>query len=190
LEETLKTLPSGRRQKREILEEETKRKSEGRGSPTRGWRAIAPQKHTERHELYDKCGDKCFLDPEKEGYPICPSLRASRGKCGVDCRGIEAAKVRARQYKREDIAEEAQKLQDKYRCQERFKPKSSRTLSPKRKLAERGERGNREEEEIPRRTFGQKDLSPRGRNQLILNTVKSNLENNPVYKALSSRKFD
>src|SRR6516225_3057667 len=90
LEEVLESLPSSRNYKREILEEQIKSGGQ-KINRTRGWRASSPQRGIERHELKDKCGDACFLDPENEKFPVCSSLRATGGKCGYDCRGIESA---------------------------------------------------------------------------------------------------
>jgi hypothetical protein len=88
------------------------REKEGRGIRTRGWRASMPSKGRERHELKEKCGDKCFLLPGEEKFPICPSPRLTQGQspCQIDCRGLVAAKARAREYKYEDVASKAEEL--------------------------------------------------------------------------------
>lgn len=114
LSETLKDVPKSRKAKRERLKKEIKRKGEGRGSPTRGWRAAAPQKGNERKKLYKKCGEACFLEPDEStpgqsGFPICAALREKQG-CKIDCRGLMAAKIRARQYKHKKVADFAEKL--------------------------------------------------------------------------------
>lgn len=83
----------------------SKRKSSGRKrrrSPTRGWKRASPQRGTARHKMMEKCGAKCFLDPANEGFPIC-----KKGSCNIDCRGVQSAYNRARQYHREDIASKA-----------------------------------------------------------------------------------
>jgi len=73
--------------------------SEGRGSRTRGWSLDAPQRGLDRHLLRDKCGDRCFLIPETEGFPICPRCVEGQCQCQIDCRGVAAAKIRAHQHK-------------------------------------------------------------------------------------------
>lgn len=90
----------------------TGKEHEGRGSPTRGWSSRAPQKGRERHQLKAECGEKCFLRPNDEGFPICPSPRMTGGKssCEIDCGGVQAAYNRARQYHYDDIAGKAQQL--------------------------------------------------------------------------------
>lgn len=77
-----------------------KNQKEPRGSRTRGWATDAPKKGPERHHLRATCGDKCFLIPETEGFPICPRCDEQGAcSCEVDCRGLTAAKIRAKQYK-------------------------------------------------------------------------------------------
>ena len=116
LEKVLKKIPKTRESKVKSLKSEMKKLKEGRGERTRGWRATAPQKGKERHELKRKCGDKCFLLPGEEKFPVCPSLRYTNGKCQVDCRGVTAALVRARQYGYPEVAKKAVKLEKKYKC--------------------------------------------------------------------------
>lgn len=86
---------------------------EGRGSRTRGWSVLAPQHGRQRHELKAECGNKCFLDPVNEKFPVCARHDINK-KCEISCRGITAAKVRARQYGYEDIYRKAEKLEKKY----------------------------------------------------------------------------
>ena len=114
LEKVLKKIPKTRKSKVRSLK--AMKKFEGRGERTRGWRATAPQKGKERHELKGKCRDKCFLLPGEEKFPVCPSLRYTNGKCQVDCRGVTAALVRARQYGYPEVAKKAVKLEKKYKC--------------------------------------------------------------------------
>ena len=78
-----------------------------------------------------------FLDPENEEFPVCPALRVSNGRCGLDCRGLESAKARARQYKKDDIADKAQELQYKYGCEKQTASGRNKVLSPKRSLSPR-----------------------------------------------------
>lgn len=67
-----------------------------------GWKTRAPSRGEERKIQYEKCGDKCFLLPEKYGFPIC-----AKGTCDPDCDGIVTAYRRARQYHHEDVAQRA-----------------------------------------------------------------------------------
>lgn len=84
----------------------TYKKDQGRGRPTRGWALDAPKRGKERHLLKEKCGDKCFLLPETEGFPICPKCCT----CEIDCRGLTAAKIRAHQYKYTDLYDNIDQL--------------------------------------------------------------------------------
>jgi hypothetical protein len=82
--------------------------TDGRGSRTRGWREASPKRGEERETLKKKCGDKCFLLPEKNKFPICRP-----DSCVPDCRGILSAKIRAKQYKYENVANIAESLKNK-----------------------------------------------------------------------------
>ena len=82
-------------------------KSKERGIPTKGWAAMAPPKR-ERSAYKKRCGKKCLLKPESNGYPICDE------NCEPDCRGIQSAYRRARQYHHQDIANKALKARSKY----------------------------------------------------------------------------
>jgi hypothetical protein len=115
LKKTLATLPASRKAKKRDLQRMITHKGEKRGRSTRGWAAISPSKGIERHELKQKCGDKCFLMPSKEKFPICPSLRSGQG-CKVDCRGVTAAKMRAKEWKYTQIVKMADELEKKYGC--------------------------------------------------------------------------
>jgi len=82
-------------------------------SGVKGWREVSPKRGVERNELMKKCGQKCFLDPERKAYPICQKYK---GECKVDCRGVLAAKIRASEWKQYKIAEEANKIGKRLNC--------------------------------------------------------------------------
>jgi len=104
----LASLPESRVAQRKNLEKVMKNEG-GRGSATRAWRGSSPQPGTERHQLKKVCGDKAFLDPEHEKFPVMAALRVN-DKCEYDCRGLTASKNRSCQYNHLDIAAKAQKL--------------------------------------------------------------------------------
>jgi hypothetical protein len=60
-----------------------------------------------RDEMKEKCGEKGFLDPKNEKYPI---VKPGSSSCEPDCKLVHAAYVRAKQWKATDIAERAQQL--------------------------------------------------------------------------------
>src|SRR5207244_2496588 len=84
------------------------------GRPTRGWRVVYPTRGTERHELRRQCGDKCFLAPEQEGFPICTKLEVQARNPTYQClpmrQGEQAAFNRARQTRHEQVAELAEEM--------------------------------------------------------------------------------
>ena len=79
-----------------------------RRSSTRGWKRASPKRGKERSAMKKKCGAKCFLNPKTNGYPVCNK------SCKYDCRGIQSAYNRARQFKRNEIADKAEKLKAQY----------------------------------------------------------------------------
>lgn len=115
LEETLKNTkqPSKRAKIEEMIRE--KRYEEGRGIKTRGWLARAPTRGKERHQLHAECGDKCFLLPESEKFPICASPRVTGGKsvCEIDCAGVQSALIRSKQWKYDEVSKKAEKILEK-----------------------------------------------------------------------------
>ena len=132
-----KTRP-GAKAKIAALKKEISLADEGRGSPTRGWRAASPQRGKERHKLKEQCGNKCFLKPSQEGYPVCPALsRAAspKKKCETDCRGVLAALIRAAQQGDTQTANKARTLYNK-KCSPRKAVSPNRSprkaISPKR----------------------------------------------------------
>lgn len=135
LEETLKRTnrPSIRAKITKMIEE--KKSMDGRGIKTRGWSGRAPTRGKERHQLKAECGDKCFLLPEEEKFPICPSPRVTGGKskCEIDCSGVQSALIRAAQWKYLDVEAKADILLEQCK-QEGLKnflpssPKSIKTL--------------------------------------------------------------
>ncbi len=83
-----------------------------------GWGERAPPQTNPRRQLKKKCGDKCFLRPVDNGFPICPkcldpncqSCQHKKGQgdcCQLDCQGLVAAKQRAAQHGYQDIVDKA-----------------------------------------------------------------------------------
>ena len=122
LKKTIASTPPSRKAKIARAKKQLSRVGEKRGARTRGWAIAAPQKGKERRELYQRCGQSCFLG-ENQSFPICAALRETdtkgrftRNPCRPDCRGITSAKSRARQYKYDRIAKRASRLEGRYKC--------------------------------------------------------------------------
>lgn len=98
------------------MEKLVQKKDEPRGSRTRGWIGDAPKKGRERHQVKAQCGDKCFLVPESEGFPICPRCVDDKCSCEVDCRGLTASRVRAKQYKYSELFPAIDRLIEEKKC--------------------------------------------------------------------------
>ena len=67
------------------------RRNRGRGIATKGWSKQKPGTH-ERTMMLKKCGNKCFLGPNKS-FPIC-----KKNTCKISPQGVYSAYIRARQY--------------------------------------------------------------------------------------------
>ena len=94
-------------------------KASGHGGATRGWGAAAPKKGAPRAKLFNACdakGHQCFLRPDAKnpgnsGFPICQACNDTGVcSCQIDCHGVKAAQIRAKQWKYNNIANAAEKL--------------------------------------------------------------------------------
>ncbi len=79
-------------------------------NPSYGWKLRSPQRGTARHLLHEKCGSMCFLQPEREGFPVCTKYELTAPSCKFDCGGISTAYRRALQYKYPLVAKKAKAL--------------------------------------------------------------------------------
>ena len=124
-----KTLEITKQPARRAAVERMIQEKSGRRSPTRGWAARSPTRGRERHQLKKECGNKCFLLPGKEKFPICPSPRVTGGKstCEIDCGGVQAAYNRARQWKYDEVADKAEKILEK--CQLPVSPRRAKAAA-------------------------------------------------------------
>lgn len=83
-----------------------------KGNKTKGWKKEAPKNPSDREKLKEECGNKCFLEPSENKYPICAKCSNSKCTCKIDCRGSESAYIRAKQYGNENVAKKARKILD------------------------------------------------------------------------------
>lgn len=88
------------------------RVARGKNRRSRSWTDDAPRRGRERHALLDKCGRTCFLNPDNEAFPVCSRLGIGQD-CDLDCRGVYAAKLRARQWGYENVEKQAEKLRNR-----------------------------------------------------------------------------
>lgn len=77
-------------------------------NPWSGWSNQLPTRK-QRTTMYKKCGKKCFLGSRKS-FPIC-----SKNTCSINKRGVYAAYIRSRQYRKKGskyykISRKAKKL--------------------------------------------------------------------------------
>lgn len=85
------------------------------GASTPGWTDRFPRRGKERKELFKKCGSTAFLLPNKANpgqskFPIFARVASQTETCATNCRGVQSAYSRARQYKYYDVAEMAQRI--------------------------------------------------------------------------------
>jgi len=102
--------------KKKRLEAQIPKQGVGKGVRTRGWAAEAPSRGRQRSELKEKCGSKCFLKSDTMAFPICPKCYNAICDCQIDCRGLTAAKARARQFGYTDVTEAIAKLEQRGVC--------------------------------------------------------------------------
>lgn len=106
-------LPPHLLRRREELE---KGNARSKANPSYGWDLRSPQKGKSRHLLLDKCSSKCFLLPEREGFPVCTRYEITKPDCKFDCGGISTAYRRAKQYKYPQVARDAKALAKILKC--------------------------------------------------------------------------
>jgi hypothetical protein len=74
-----------------------------RGIATKGWKNQTPGYH-QKTIMLKKCGNKCFLEPNKS-FPIC-----KKNTCKISSKGVYAAYIRARQFKKRNISKKAKRM--------------------------------------------------------------------------------
>jgi hypothetical protein len=74
------------------------------------WSKHSPKNTSERKELMKKCDKKCFLKPTEMKFPVC------RKDCSVDCEGLVAARIRARQLSYPEVDKKVSQYYKKHGC--------------------------------------------------------------------------
>ena len=83
-----------------------------RGKETRGWSLMAPQRGRERQELYDQCGDSCFILGDMKKFPVCKKCHKGKCECALSCKGILSSKLRSLQWGYPYVYDVASRLYD------------------------------------------------------------------------------
>ena len=74
------------------------------------WSEIAPKTKAQRQQLIQICGSTCFLMPNELKFPVCTS------DCKVSCKGLIAARVRARQWGYPEVDKKVSQYYKKANC--------------------------------------------------------------------------
>lgn len=106
--------------------------SPNRSRPSKGWRELSPRLTSQRRQLLATCGPHCFLDPEHLKFPICDKSM----DCQIHCAGLDAASVRAGQFKYKQVLRKSKKMYNRL-CKRRV---SSRRVSSRRRRVSKSAR--------------------------------------------------
>ena len=79
------------------------------------WSEVAPKTKAQRQQLIQICGSTCFLMPDKLKFPVCTP------DCKVSCKGLIAARVRARQWNYPEVDKKVSTYYKKANCSKKKK---------------------------------------------------------------------
>ena len=96
--------------KRASPKKETKQKPEWTK-----WSEVAPKTKAQRQQLIQICGSSCFLLPDQLKFPVCTS------DCKVNCKGLIAARVRARQWNYPEVDKKVSQYYKEANCSKKKK---------------------------------------------------------------------
>ena len=91
--------------KRSSPKKETKQKPEWTK-----WSEVAPKTKAQRQQLIQICGSSCFLLPDQLKFPVCTS------DCNVNCKGLIAARIRARQWNYPEVDKKVSEYYKEANC--------------------------------------------------------------------------
>jgi len=74
------------------------------------WSEVAPKTKAQRQQLIQICGSTCFLMPDKLKFPVCTP------DCKVSCKGLIAARIRARQWNYPEVDKKVSEYYKKANC--------------------------------------------------------------------------
>jgi hypothetical protein len=114
----------------------------------KGWAKSAPKRGADRERMLKRCGDSCFLmpnrkSPGKSKFPVC-----AVGSCKKDCKGVLSALIRAQQWKHKHpsyakAAKKARSLYGKHKCGKQS-GKKSRKQSGKKSRKQSGKKSRKQ----------------------------------------------
>lgn len=84
-----------------------------KGNRSKGWKRVSPKSKSEHQQLYQKCRNKCYLIPPDK-FPICAKCQLQKCNCQIDCRGLNSAKIRAHQWKYDQLYQKIDQLTQQY----------------------------------------------------------------------------
>lgn len=150
--------------------------SDKRGSATRGWSAIRPWRKGEKEAL----PKECFLIPEARKFPVCPA-----GSAKLSPVGVQAAYIRAKQWKYHKVADAAKELLDHIHQEEKAAVAKKKTHKKTQKTSPRSTRSKMDEQKS--HFEKSRKSSPRKTRQATQKkTQRSNLS--PSKKGVSPRR--
>lgn len=74
------------------------------------WSEVAPKTKVQRQNLIQICGSSCFLLPDQLKFPVCTP------DCKVNCKGLIAARVRARQWNYPEVDKKVSEYYKEANC--------------------------------------------------------------------------
>lgn len=100
--------------KRKTSPKKVQKKKEEKPEWTK-WSYLAPKTKAQRQELIQICGSSCFLLPQQLKFPVCTP------DCKVSCKGLIAARIRARQWNYPEVDKKVSQYYEKANCSKKKK---------------------------------------------------------------------
>lgn len=106
---------SPKKSKKNQVKRKSSPKKEKKPAEWTKWSEVAPKTKAQRQQLIQICGSTCFLIPDKLKFPVCTP------DCKVSCKGLIAARVRARQWNYPEVDKKVSKYYKKANCSKKKK---------------------------------------------------------------------
>ena len=101
IKKKIKRKSSQKNLKKNNVKRKSSPKKEKKPAEWTKWSEVAPQTKAQRQQLIQICGSTCFLMPNELKFPVCTP------DCKVSCKGLIAARVRARQWNYPEVYKNA-----------------------------------------------------------------------------------